>query len=46
MILGLAISIHSISSNSVSGRYEFDNRVWQMIDMRWETINDTWEEEL
>jgi hypothetical protein len=46
MILALGISIHSTVVNSISGRYEFDNRVWSMIDMKWEMINDTWEEEI
>ena len=46
MILSLSIALNSVASNSTAGRYEFDNRVWQMIDMKWEAINDTWEEEI
>lgn len=46
MILALGISIHSAATNSIAGRYEFDNKVWNMIDMKWEMINDTWEEEI
>lgn len=46
MILALAISTHSVVINPIGGRYEFDNRIWNVIDMKWEMINDTWEEEL
>lgn len=44
MILALGISIHKI--NSIGDFYEFDNRYWNVIDMKWEMINDTWEEEI
>lgn len=44
MILALGISIHN--SNFVGRDYEFDNRYWELIAMKWETINDTWEEEI
>lgn len=43
MILGLCINL---TSNSFIESHEFDNRFWQMIPMQWETINDTWEEEI
>ena len=46
MILGLGISLVSVSQNSIGEAYEFDNRVWNMVSMSWETINDTWEQEL
>jgi hypothetical protein len=45
MILALTISIPSIGKNSILDRYEFDNSYWNVIDMRWEMINDTWEAE-
>jgi len=44
MILSLGISVHT--SNFIGDKYEFDNRYWQLISMQWETINDTWEEEI
>jgi hypothetical protein len=44
MILALGISIHA--NNFIGDKYEFDNRYWDRIDMKWETINDTWEEEI
>jgi hypothetical protein len=44
MILSLGISIHV--NNFIGDKYEFDNRYWQLIAMDWETINDTWEEEI
>lgn len=46
MILSLSIALQSVASNSTAGKYEFDNRYWPVIDMKWEMINDTWEEEL
>lgn len=46
MILSLAISTNTTITNSISGKYEFDNRMWSMIAMNWETINDTWEQEI
>lgn len=46
MILSLNISLVSVTQNSIAGAYEFDNRVWNMVSMSWETINDTWEQEL
>jgi hypothetical protein len=45
MILALNISICSSANNSIMDRYEFDNRYWNVIDMKWEMINDTWEQE-
>jgi hypothetical protein len=44
MILSLGISVHTQSF--IGDNYEFDNRYWQLISMQWETINDTWEEEI
>lgn len=44
MILSLGISVHTQSF--IGDKYEFDNRYWQLISMQWETINDTWEEEI
>ena len=44
MILSLGISVHN--SSFIGDKYEFDNRYWQLISMQWETINDTWEEEI
>ena len=45
MILGFGISIGSTQSY-IGDKYEFDNNYWQMISMDWNTINDTWEEEI
>lgn len=45
MILGLGISITS-SKTYIGDSYEFDSRYWNLIGMKWETINDTWEEEI
>jgi hypothetical protein len=42
MILALSISIHS--SNFVG--IEKVNKTWELIDLQWETINNTWEEEI
>lgn len=44
MILALNISISA--NNFIGDKYEFDNRYWNVIDMKWEMINDTWEEEI
>lgn len=44
MILTLAISLPAV--RGVMENYEFDNRYWNVIEMKWETINDTWEEEI
>lgn len=44
MILALGISIHQV--RQIGDIYEFDNRYWNVIDMKWEMINDTWEEEI
>ncbi len=48
MRLGLGIQINCTAAVNKSqlNSYEFDNRVWSLIPMRWETINDTWEEEI
>tara|TARA_R110001632_G_scaffold208089_1_gene332416 strand:- start:335 stop:463 length:129 start_codon:yes stop_codon:yes gene_type:complete len=42
MRIGFGISIQSAPYID----YEFDNRYWSRIEMKWETINDTWEEEI
>lgn len=47
MRLGLGIQINCIAVNQTQANsYEFDSRFWNIISMRWETINDTWEEEI
>lgn len=47
MRLGLGLQINcTASSNVIGDKYEFDNRFWSLIGMKWETINDTWEEEI
>lgn len=46
MILAIGLSIQSSNFRSIGDAYEFDNKVWNLIAMNWETINDTWEEEL
>tara|TARA_R110000744_G_C19212635_1_gene546228 strand:- start:559 stop:699 length:141 start_codon:yes stop_codon:yes gene_type:complete len=46
MILALGISIHTQSYIGDKYKYEFDNRYWNLIGMQWDTINDTWEEEI
>ena len=42
MILALGISIHS--NNFVSN--EIVNKTWELIELQWDTINNTWEEEI
>ena len=41
LAIGLSIPCHGLVRDN-----EFDNKVWNLIAMNWETINDTWEEEL
>lgn len=47
MILGLNISLVGVVNRSIlDNAYEFDNRYWNVVSMKWETINDTWEQEI
>lgn len=47
MILGLNISlVGTVSRSILDNAYEFDNRAWNMVSLKWDTINDTWEEEI
>lgn len=44
--LGIQINCSAAVNKTQLNSYEFDNRFWNLIPMRWETINDTWEEEI
>lgn len=45
--LGITIQATSVRQAPITGRvYEFDNKYWNVNDMRWDMINDTWEEEI
>lgn len=47
MILALNISlVGTVQRSILDNAYEFDNKVWNMVSMNWDTINDTWEQEI